>query len=89
MKRALLYTALGLLYLLHNDFWNWHDGSFMMGLPVGMAYHVFYCLAAMAMLTLLVRHAWPRHLEVAEGEARNADGSSGDGSSADRPEGGR
>ena len=60
--RATLYAALVILYLLHNDLWLWHDGRFVLGLPVGLTYHVGYCLAAAALLALLVRRAWPADL---------------------------
>lgn len=40
--RRLLYAALGVLYLLHNDLWLWHDAGWLFGLPVGLTYHVLY-----------------------------------------------
>ena len=61
-RRLLLYALLATLYLLHTDLWLWNDPSWSFGLPVGLTYHVFYCLAAAATLALLVRHAWPHHL---------------------------
>ncbi len=60
--RAVLYTALALLYLLHNDLWLWHDGSLVLGLPAGLTYHVLYCLATAVLMALLVRYAWPSDL---------------------------
>ena len=36
---------LALIYLAHNDFWNWGNPSLVFGLPVVLVYHVFYCLA--------------------------------------------
>ena len=70
MKRAgrkwPLFGALGLLYLLHNDLWLWDDPRLVLGLPVGLAYHVLFCVAAAVVLALLVVYAWPEHLEVAE-----------------------
>jgi Protein of unknown function (DUF3311) len=60
--RAALYAALVVLYLLHNDLWLWRDGRFVLGLPVGLTYHVGYCLAAAALFALLVRRAWPADL---------------------------
>ena len=61
--RRAAYGGLAALYLLHNDFWLWDDGRLVLGLPVGLAYHVGYCIAAAALMTLLVRRAWPGHLE--------------------------
>jgi hypothetical protein len=61
-----LYAALALLLLLHNDVWLWDDASLMLGLPVGMTYHVGYSVAAFVLFLLLVKFAWPRHLEAAD-----------------------
>ena len=54
-----LYALLGVLYLLHNDIWFWNDPSLMLGLPMGLVYHLFYCIAVAAVLGLLVIYAWP------------------------------
>lgn len=67
-----LYGALLVLYLLHNDLWLWHDGSRVLGLPVGLAYHVVFAVATSALLTLVVIYAWPDHLEVSDAEAHDA-----------------
>lgn len=57
--RWALYAALGLLYLLHNDLWLWRDARLILGLPVGLVYHVGFCLVTSIVLALLVRWAWP------------------------------
>lgn len=61
--RRLLYACLALLLALHNDWWLWHDRSMVLGLPVGLVYHLVWVGVAMAVLVMLVRHAWPEHLE--------------------------
>jgi hypothetical protein len=49
---------------VHQDFWLWNDGTLVFGfLPVGLAYHAAYSLLAVAVMALLVRWAWPAHLE--------------------------
>lgn len=63
MLRRLLLAAVGVLYLLHNDLWLWHDGRLVAGLPVGLLYHLLYCLAAAALMFLLTRFAWPQDLD--------------------------
>jgi hypothetical protein len=60
--RAVLYAALVIVYLLHNDLWFWNDAREVLGLPVGLAYHIVYCLAAAGLMALLVRFAWPTSL---------------------------
>ena len=57
--RALLFLGVLALFLLHNDVWLWGRSDRLLGLPVGLAYHVAYCLAVVAMMALLVRYAWP------------------------------
>ena len=43
--------------------WLWDNGSIVLGLPVGLTYHVGYSLAACVLLLLLLKFAWPRHLD--------------------------
>jgi hypothetical protein len=63
VRNLLLYAALVVLYLLHNDLWLWNDPRLVLGLPAGLAYHVGFAFAASIVLTLLVIHAWPEHLD--------------------------
>jgi len=58
-------ALLAVLLLLHNDIWFWTDARIVpgVGLPVGMVYHIAYCFAATGMLVLLVKHAWPAHID--------------------------
>jgi hypothetical protein len=65
MKTSLL-TALVLLFCAaHQDFWFWRTARpLVFGfLPIGLFYHACYSLAAAALIWLLVRFAWPSHLE--------------------------
>ncbi len=61
-KRRLLYLVLGLLAVVRFDLWLWNDPGRVLGLPVGLTYHVGFCLVVAACMALLVRHAWPHHL---------------------------
>jgi hypothetical protein len=70
LGRRLALAGLPALFVLHNDFWLWDDGRFVLGLPVGLTYHALFCLAATGVMVMLVRHAWPAHLEVEEKAAR-------------------
>ena len=65
--RWLLYLLLVALYVFHNDLWLWDDPSLVMGLPVGLLYHILFCVAASAVMLLLVKCAWPSHLESERG----------------------
>jgi hypothetical protein len=57
--RRLLLAALFLVFVLHNDFWQWDDATLVWGLPVGLTYHIVYCLVVALLMWLLVRFAWP------------------------------
>lgn len=56
------------VYVLHQDFWNWrkYEPLVFGFLPVGLAYHAAYSILASIMMAILVRWAWPSHLESVE-----------------------
>ena len=63
--RAVAVAAVVLLYLLHQDFWFWREARpLAFGfLPIGLFYHAAFTVATSAVLWLLVKVAWPSHLE--------------------------
>lgn len=65
MKRALLVLAFVALYALHQDLWLWRTARpLVFGfVPIGLFYHACYSVAASLLMWLLVRQAWPAHLE--------------------------
>ncbi len=68
--RPVLLTVLVIaVYLLHQDFWNWKCATpLIFGfLPVGLAYHAAYSILAAFTMFLLVKLAWPKHLEGVQG----------------------
>ena len=78
MKRALLLIIVSALYVLHQDFWNWRTARpLVFGfLPIGLFYHACYAVATAIVLWILVRSAWPSHLEE---ERDSASGREGEG----------
>lgn len=67
--RPWLLAALVLaLYVLHQDWWFWRSTTpLVLGfIPIGLFYHAVYTLAVAALMWLLVRLAWPSHLETDE-----------------------
>ena len=52
--RRSIYVVLLLVFLAHNDFWLWNDGARVLGLPVGLLYHVAYCGVASLVLWWVV-----------------------------------
>jgi hypothetical protein len=55
----LLLVALILAFVLRIDLWWWFDPSLMLGLPIGLTYHVLYSIAVAVLMGFVVRFAWP------------------------------
>ncbi len=67
MKKLLLFLLVAAVYVVHQDNWNWKNADLVFGfLPVGLAYHAGYSILAAVMMAVLVKFAWPKHLEAAE-----------------------
>jgi hypothetical protein len=64
MKRLLLVIAVVALYALHQDIWFWRNPRLVFGfIPIGLFYQACFSVAASLLMWLLVKHAWPAHLE--------------------------
>ena len=65
MKRELLLIIVVGLYVLHQDFWFWRWAHpLILGfIPVGLFYHACYTVVTALVMWLLVKLAWPSHLE--------------------------
>lgn len=65
MKRTLLVVAFIALYALHQDFWFWRTAHPMVFgfVPIGLFYQACFSIAATLFMALLVKFAWPAHLE--------------------------
>ena len=63
--RPFLILAVAALYVLHQDFWFWRVARpFVFGfIPVGLFYQICFSVAAALLMWLLVKYAWPSHLE--------------------------
>ena len=74
LKTCLLTALLAVVYVLHQDFWNWKQAyPLIFGfLPIGLAYQAGYSILASAMMAVLVSTAWPKHLEDVESEVKAA-----------------
>jgi len=63
-NRKLVWLMVGLLFVLHQDFWLWGNTSLVFGfLPIGLAYHLAYSLAAGCTWFAMIKFAWPSHIE--------------------------
>ena len=70
MNPRILWLSLLVLavYALHQDVWNWRRTEpLLFGLfPPGLWYHLGYSVLAAVTMALLVKWAWPAHLEEEE-----------------------
>jgi len=65
MKRILLVIVVVALYILHQDIWFWRTAHPMVFgfIPIGLFYQACFSVAASLVMWLLVKYAWPSHLE--------------------------
>lgn len=76
MAKIAVYIAIAALAVLHYDPWFWDDPTLAFGfLPVGMAYHMAYTMAAAGLWYLASRRAWP----VEAARSAQSDGGAEDG----------
>jgi hypothetical protein len=80
MTRTLLVVVIAALYVLHQDFFFWKTarifGVIPFGfIPIGLFYHACFSVAASLVMWLLVRYAWPSHLEQEIEQAQSEEGS--------------
>ena len=79
MKKFLLFLMIAFVYVIHQDNWNWSKTDVVLGfLPIGLAYHALYSILAAVMMALLVKFAWPKHLEEVEPHEPPKDGQNGE-----------
>jgi len=43
-----------ILYVLHSDWWFWNDPQLVLGLPVGLFYHLIFCLVSAGVFFLFI-----------------------------------
>jgi hypothetical protein len=75
-RNSALLALVVAVYVLHQDFWNWRriDPMLFGFIPVGLTYHIAYSFAVALMMGVLVKFAWPAHLEKFEpGEPSSPD----------------
>lgn len=62
--KKLLWVAVALLVLLHQDFWWWDSRTLVLGfLPIGLFYHALFSIAAGLTWAFANKYAWPHHIE--------------------------
>ena len=63
-----VYLLAVVVIILHQDFWNFDKAQpLVFGfLPIGLAYHAGFSIACAVLMFLMVKFAWPTHLEAYE-----------------------
>ena len=76
LKACLLTALVAAIYILHQDFWNWKRAApLIFGfLPIGLAYQAGYSILAAALMAVLVRTVWPKHLENVDTDGKDPRG---------------
>ena len=65
--RPVIYSLFVLLLLIHQDLWNWADGTLLMGfMPVGLAYHAVFSIACAGLGALAIKTIWPSDVDEEE-----------------------
>lgn len=74
LKHFLLTLWVLLVFALHQDFWNWNKTApLFLGLfPPGLTYHLGFSLLAAVTMALLVKFAWPAHLDDDDAAEKNS-----------------
>jgi hypothetical protein len=65
MTGVAITVTLAVVYGLHQDFWFWREARpLVFGvLPIGLFYHAAYTVGTSIVLWVVVRLAWPSHLD--------------------------
>ncbi|HKO42470.1 MAG TPA: hypothetical protein VJU84_04225 [Pyrinomonadaceae bacterium] len=74
MTKKLLVVVVAILYILHQDIWFWRTARLSIPslgidwmpfgfMPIGLFYQACFSVAAAFVMWLLVKYAWPSHLE--------------------------
>ena len=66
-----LWVVIVGLLILHQDVWFWDSQTVVVGLPIGMAYHVVFSIVVALAFSLVLKYAWPAEVE-ASGEKDTA-----------------
>jgi hypothetical protein len=68
LKKLILFILITLVYVAHQDYWNWKTATpLVFGfLPIGLAYQAGYAVLCAILMAVLVKTAWPKHLETEE-----------------------
>ena len=81
MNNKIIWIIFIALFILHQDVWFWDDQRLVFGfMPVGLAYHAGFSIAAALLWAAAVKWAWPSDIEVWADESDEQPTADGDAS---------
>ena len=57
-----------ILLILFLNFWMWDNNALILGLPINLLYHIVMCILTSLSMLVIVRLAWPHHLDAEDEE---------------------
>jgi len=64
MNNKAIWIIFVLLFILHQDVWFWDDRTLIFGfMPIGLAYHAGFSIAAALLWASAIKWAWPSDIE--------------------------
>ena len=51
------------LLILFENFWMWDNDALVLGLPINLLYHMGLCILTTLVMVVVVKWAWPHHLD--------------------------
>lgn len=57
-------SVLLVLLILFFNIWMWDNDTLILGLPINLLYHVGLCVLTTLCMLVIVRLAWPHHLDM-------------------------
>ena len=51
------------LLILFENFWMWDNDALVLGLPINLLYHMGLCVLTPLVMVVVVKWAWPHHLD--------------------------
>ena len=61
-------SILFLLLILFFNFWMWDNNALILGMPINLLYHIGLCVLTTLSMLVIVRLAWPHHLDEEDAE---------------------
>ncbi|MDE2700642.1 MAG: DUF3311 domain-containing protein [Gemmatimonadetes bacterium] len=57
-------SVLLVLLILFFNIWMWDNDTLILGLPINLLYHIGLCVLTTLCMLVIVRLAWPHHLDM-------------------------